>query len=372
MSRRKLAIFLAVLLVSVSFVSVEFVLHYPAPLGSIVVPVDYPTIQAAIDHAPPWSIIYVRNGVYNELLTINKPLTLLGESNQDTIIQGFSKYPLNSVTIEIEANDVTISNLMIDGYQVGIEITQEFSNCKITQNIIQNYTSFGIIAQYGNNQIISQNAIIGKNNSASEGISLTSSDSMVLLNSIQNNDLGIFVQSCNVTINGNIISNNGYVSEGLSVKGGLHLRWSGPYYIFDNTFTGNQGGGINFEGCNNTLVHNNYLSKNQVGLYLLNYIYINSTIGSKITVYQNDFTNNQEQVILSKSWLGYGSPLGIDANAVNGTDVVSWDSGIVGNYWGDYQTRYPDATQNNDTDTYNTPYTIDANNKDNHPLIQES
>ena len=44
------------------------------------------------------------------------------------------------------------------------------------------------------------------------------------------------------------------------------------------------------------------------------------------------------------------------------------DNNVVGNYWSDYQTRYPDATQNNNISTYNTPYTIDANNKDNHPL----
>jgi parallel beta-helix repeat protein len=370
MSRRKLSVLLAVLLVSLSVVSVEIVLHYPSPLGSIVVPVDYPTIQAAIDNALPWSTIYVRNGVYKELLTINKPLTLLGESNQCTIIQGYSRYPLNSVTIEIEANDVTISNFNINGYQSGIEITQ-FSNCKITHNIIQNYTFFGILAQFGSNQVISQNTLIGKNSSASQGISLASPDSMILQNSIQDNDVGIIVQSSNVTINGNIICNNGYVSEGLSVKGGLHLRWSGPYFIFGNNITGNQGAGINFEGSNNTLVYSNYLSENEVGICLLNYIYINSTVGSKITVYQNNFVNNEEQAIVSKDWLGYGSPLDIDAHAVNGTDIVSWDNGTVGNYWSDYQTRYPDATQNSTRGTYNTPYTIDKNNRDNNPLLKK-
>jgi nitrous oxidase accessory protein NosD len=371
LKKRKLAILLtAVLLVSLSAVLVEFVIHYPSPLGAIVVPVDYPTIQAAIDNAPSGSTIYVKNGVYKELLTINKPLSLIGENNQNTIIQGYTQVPLTTITIQIQADNVAISNFMINGYTTCIQISQEFSSCKISQNVIQNYTFYGIVAQGGNNQLISHNTIIGKNNSA-QGIYLGSSNSNIIENSITNNLVGVIAQSSNVIINGNIINSNGYTSEELYAKGGLLLRLPGPYYVFDNNITGNQGAGINFEGCNNTLVHNNYLSENEVGICLLNYIYINSTVGSKITVYQNNFVNNEEQAIVSKDWLGYGSPLDIDAHAVNGTDIVSWDNGTTGNYWSDNQTRYPDATQNNNTCTYNTPYTIDANNKDNFPLLKE-
>ena len=44
-------------------------------------------------------------------------------------------------------------------------------------------------------------------------------------------------------------------------------------------------------------------------------------------------------------------------NFGNGTDIVSWDNGAVGNYWSDY---YGNGT-----------YVIDQNNIDHHPLTQQ-
>jgi parallel beta-helix repeat protein len=375
LNKRKWALLLVVvLLVSLSAVLAEYFMRYSAtPVGSIVVPVDYPTIQKAIDNAPSGSTIYVKNGVYKELLTINKPLTLIGEDNQNTIIQGYKLNPLvNSVTIEIEANNVTISNFNINGYEVCIEITQQFSDCKITQNIIQNYTTCGISAQFGSNQIISNNNIIGRETDDTRGIYLSSSNSEITGNDITSNFNGVTVQSSNVTINGNIISNNGYAASEQPVKGGLQLMLPGPYYIFKNNITNNQGAGINFQGGNNTTIYDNNLAENQAGIHLLNYVYYNSTVGSKITVYNNNFVNNQEQVKVSNSWMDYNSPQNIPAQAINGTDIVSWDNGIVGNYWSNYHERYPNAAQDSVTGTYNMPYTIDVNNKDSHPLISRS
>ena len=358
----------AILLVASGAVLAEYIIHSSSPM-SIVVPDDYPTIQAAIDHAPQGGIVYVKNGIYKELLTINKTITLIGEDNQNTIIQGYSRYPLNSLTIEIEANNVTISNFNINGYDACIEVTQQFSNCKITQNIIKNYTSCGISTQSGSNQVISNNTIIGRETDDTRGIYVSSSNSEITGNTITSNFIGVTVQSDNVTITGNIISNNGYaVSEPFYVKGGLQLLPPGPYFIFNNNITNNQGAGIDFQGGNNTAIYDNYIAENQAGIHLLNYIYYNSTVGSKITVFNNNFVDNQEQVKVSTSWMDYGTPQNIPAQAINGTDIVSWDNGTVGNYWSDYQSRYPDATQNNNTGTFNIPYTIDANNKDNHPL----
>src|SRR5215510_1647059 len=46
----------------------------------IKVPGDYPTIQAAINAAGTGDIIQVRPGVYNENITISKPVSLVAES----------------------------------------------------------------------------------------------------------------------------------------------------------------------------------------------------------------------------------------------------------------------------------------------------
>ena len=64
-------------------------------VGVIKVPGDYATIQAAIDAANPGDMIQVRAGVYNENLTLNKPVLLVAETfdqvnpaNNQTVIDG--------------------------------------------------------------------------------------------------------------------------------------------------------------------------------------------------------------------------------------------------------------------------------------------
>lgn len=49
--------------------------------------------------------------------------------------------------------------------------------------------------------------------------------------------------------------------------------------------------------------------------------------------------------------------------------VASWDNGSVGNYWSDYVTKYPKASEIGNTGIGDTPYVIDADNIDNFPLM---
>jgi len=51
----------------------------------------------------------------------------------------------------------------------------------------------------------------------------------------------------------------------------------------------------------------------------------------------------------------------------NSTD--QWDDGSIGNYWVEYQTKYPNASEIGDTGVGNVSYLIDANNIDRYPLM---
>jgi len=105
----------------------------------------------------------------------------------------------------------------------------------------------------------------------------------------------------------------------------------------------NDGGGIELNySDNNTLSDNIVTANNDSGIYL------NSS--SNNFILHNNFVNNTIQVI----------PDGL-ANI--------WDNGSVGNYWSDYLTRYPNATQVGISGVWNTPYVIDANNTDYYPLM---
>ncbi len=51
--------------------------------------------------------------------------------------------------------------------------------------------------------------------------------------------------------------------------------------------------------------------------------------------------------------------------------IEAWDNGAKsgGNYWSDYLTKYPNAAQAGSSGFGNTAYVINANNKDNFPLM---
>lgn len=47
----------------------------------------------------------------------------------------------------------------------------------------------------------------------------------------------------------------------------------------------------------------------------------------------------------------------------------SWDNGSLGNYWSDYLTKYPNASEIGNTGLGDKPYVIDKDNVDNYPLM---
>jgi hypothetical protein len=99
----------------------------PATLvvGNCVVGPSYPTIQAAVDAAAAGDRVFVCPGVYNEQVTIKKPLTLEGSGIDETIISPtaldktapslFSGLPLAYIILVDGASGVTIKKLTVDG-----------------------------------------------------------------------------------------------------------------------------------------------------------------------------------------------------------------------------------------------------------------
>jgi len=97
----------------------------------------YTSIQEAINNAPSGSILNIHPGTYNEILTINKEITIIGENKDNTIIHATSKQ--NGYAIKIKKPGVTLKNLGItnDGpglYTSAIHISATdttITNCDI-------------------------------------------------------------------------------------------------------------------------------------------------------------------------------------------------------------------------------------------------
>jgi parallel beta-helix repeat protein len=143
-----------------------------------------------------------------------------------------------------------------------------------------------------------------------------------------------FVNCVNVTVQGMNLTNNGQ---------GLLLAFTNESEITGNNASNNYYGFYLYSTFNCTFSGNDVTASDEFGIEL--------DFSSNNTIYHNDFINNTSQVYSSDS-----------------TNV--WDNGSVGNYWSDYLTKYPNATQIDNSGVWNTPYVIDANNTDYYPLMQ--
>ncbi len=339
---------------------------------TITVPDDYPTIQAAIGNATDGDTIFVEKGTYHESVTVDKPLTLTGEDSQGTIIIGTHAQISQLAVIGVSAGNVTISGFTIKDSDVGVLIEgsngQVPSGCKIIGNNIVN-NGEGIVSR-GANISIAENNIMGN---SQYGIYVSSSNIIVSGNKITGNGYsGIIADdSTNVTISGNSITGNGVnENDGVEVRGGLYLRWYGPFYVHGNNIAGNKGYGIQLgENCHNATIYDNSIERNRIGINLLNFVIESeATIGVGNIVYQNNLVDNSQQAVVEKTYGYGGNPE--PYTLVNSTDIVSWDNSTVGNYWSDYKQKYPNASEVGTTGLWDTPYVIDENNTDHYPLMR--
>jgi parallel beta-helix repeat protein len=321
--------------------------NYPLihPYGSICnldTNLTYLTIQSAFD-APKTldgHTIFVEAGIYYEHIVVNKTVSLFGERRETTIIDGGGY----GTVVRIWADGVKIGNFTIrnigppspelpppmDGISAEI-----FSNVKISNNIIE-HNGVGIDLGFSTN-----NTIAG--------------------NKVSENECGIRLDiSSNNTIASNDVSSN--------KKYGIYLWWDSN----NNTLTDNKASeneyGIDLDHSSNNTLTNNEVSNNDYGIHL-HHSPENILIG-------NEVLDNEYGIYLNSSRLNsihHNNFFNNTCQAYAFDSYNSWDDGYPsgGNYWSDYEKRYPNATEIDDSGIWNTPYVIDENNQDNYPIVPE-
>ena len=171
------------------------------------------SIQDAINNASSGATINITSGTYNEFLTINKPLTLLGQGSGVTIINGNgADYAISITADNVTIEDLTVTNTgtgpNVNGVQANecngviindTEIAETYTgltisfvtNSVFSENILVNNTD-GVLVVYSNDNVFSNNII----QSNSQGISIYYSNSNVFSgNTLSNNVEGVFVYS---------------------------------------------------------------------------------------------------------------------------------------------------------------------------------
>lgn len=193
---------------------------------------NYSKIQDAIDNASDGDTIFVYSGVYYENIVINKSISLVGENREKTIIKGCNRY---RDVINITASNVIVRNFKICNASIlypGIKIytnNNKILNCNISSNDV------GILIYSSSDNKISGCSFF--NNTV--GIDCKFSDENLFLNcSILRNGNGIRfhesshnkMEKCYIALNkwggigieyssSNIISNNTFVDNGISIYG---------------------------------------------------------------------------------------------------------------------------------------------------------
>ena len=136
---------------------------------------DYINIQEAIDNEPEGTTIFIKNGIYNEILYIDKKINLIGENKDNTII--LSESMQNRYSICLNSPNVKLENLSIKNsgpglYCSGIKITApntQINDCFIydtpvgiaiftSYNTINNCEFYGCSDEGGNEQTGSSRA----------------------------------------------------------------------------------------------------------------------------------------------------------------------------------------------------------------------
>ena len=174
----------------------------------------------------------------------------------------------------------------------------------------------------------------------SQGIFLNNSErDNILENTIVDNNgngISLWVNCTNDTISGN---------NALQNVAGIGIRWySDNNNVFGNNVTKNQ---IGIE------VFDNYFNRVYGNNISLNWQGINVDFSSTGWYYSNNFVNNTNQAVC-------------EDNSIN-----MWTDGAAGNFWSDYQIRYPNATEIDKSGIWNTPYVVEPYLNDTYPLVKQ-
>lgn len=268
--------------------------------------VNYGSIQQAVNNATVGSTLFVGSGHYFETLTINESLSLVGENKDSTVIDGND----NSTVLYVNSDNFSISDFKI-----------QFSGCSCSG-------LYGIdMGSNRRNVNITHNDIF----SDSVGIYVKNGQNIAIVsnNVTSNGDYPMVIQdSTGILVSENVFADN---------LNQIDIENSSGMTIVYNDVNNNGNGIALTDSNNNTIAGNSFSSNRLYGIFL--------SQSNNNSIFDNNFQTNWSHVSVRNS-------------------TNFWDDGLEGNFWSNYT-----GTDSGNDGIGDTPFTINAENVDNHPLV---
>ena len=243
---------------------------------------------------------------------------------------------------------VEASNIVLDGAGYTVKGIEGATILNTDNPSIHNITAYYDLT----NLTVENFSIQGEFDLVRFGINLeTTSNFKVINNYISDTYIAIELGGSGNLVSGNHIANTNHTA----------IQAGDNSVIIGNTIANARGMfGIAIAMSSNSTVIGNSIENNDCGIATYTYggfLYPYAAPPETSLVYGNNFVNNSQNVLNSGS---EGASIG---------KVANWDNGSIGNYWSDYMSKYPNALEIDHTGIGNTPYVIDSNNVDYHPLL---
>ncbi len=292
---------------------------------------DFSSINEAVTAAESGDVIYINNGTYeinnSNKIIIEKPLTITGESTQNTIIKQIEYENL----FEINADNVSIKNITVQGEFLSIiYINANHTTIEHVQFNPEGYAdaiSSGEMRKthlFINNITVQQQTCVFRNfthciikNTSFSSVVFQKTMNATITESVFTNAQVILDGTCQY----NLIENctfADYEYTSLFINGQYNLVYA---TLFQNI--GPQGSAINLNGVNNRIEQCSFV-ENTIGITVFN---------TSNTVEYNNFINHSEAAVIAQTrWVGEDNSITIDQN---------WWANTTGPY---HETVNPDGT----------------------------
>jgi parallel beta-helix repeat protein len=252
-----LFVLLLVSVVLVVFPPVEVV---NASQQTIVVPDDYSTIQEAVDAAHEGDVVFVKSGTYSESVSIDQPISLVGEDPATTTIIG--DYRLNGTVVLVRHDNVSVTGFTVQpsAYSFsrkGVHLLH-VRYCSVVGNIILN-NGYGVWLYGASENNITGNTVDGSGSRSTGILADDSPNNLIFNNIVTDHYSGIGLWH---SADGNTVCNNTVIDN---CDAGISVSSNG------NNITGNvvsnQVTGVILSGSNNVL-RANKINNNSLSLHL--------------------------------------------------------------------------------------------------------